>query len=196
MSKQTTAFYNHFSFLYPVVDVFLKSHKRLLFNELNILADGKVLEIGVGNGVHIQLYKKHEVIGIDTSTAMLRIARKNLSSNVKVLEMDGEALLFDDQTFDYIVLSHVIAVVDNTEQLLQEVHRVLKPQGKVFILNHFTPNNWLRHVDHVFEGIGRLLRFKSRFRIQDFKAIQKFTLQKEVNLGVASYFKLLIYQKG
>ncbi|MEJ7559322.1 MAG: class I SAM-dependent methyltransferase [Pedobacter sp.] len=195
MNKQTTAFYNHFSFFYPVVDLFLKSQKRLLFNELNILADGKVLEIGVGNGVHLKQYKKHDVIGIDTSTAMLKTARKKLSGNVKVFEMDGEALLFEDQTFDYIVLSHVIAVVDNTEQLLKEVHRVLKPQGKVFILNHFTPNNWLRHIDHIFEGIGRLLRFKSLFHIQDFRTIQKFTLQKEVNVGIASYFKLLIYQK-
>jgi phosphatidylethanolamine/phosphatidyl-N-methylethanolamine N-methyltransferase len=78
MSKQTTAFYNHFSFLYPFIDLFLKPHKKLLFDELNILPDGKVLEVGVGNGMHLQLYKKHEVIGIDTSTAMLRVARKNL----------------------------------------------------------------------------------------------------------------------
>jgi phosphatidylethanolamine/phosphatidyl-N-methylethanolamine N-methyltransferase len=187
MSQQTAAFYNHFSFLYPLVDVFLRSQKKLLFSELNRLPEG--------NGAHLQLYEKHEVIGIDTSAAMLETARRNALKNVTVLEMNGEALLFNNQAFDYVVLSHVIAVVDNAELLLQEVHRVLKPQGKVFILNHFTPDNWLRHIDHGFQIIAKLLCFKSVFHMHSLPVIQKFTLQKEVSLGIASYFKLLIYQK-
>jgi phosphatidylethanolamine/phosphatidyl-N-methylethanolamine N-methyltransferase len=195
MNKQTAAFYNNLSFLYPLVDMFLKSQKRRLFNELANLPAGKVLEIGIGNGAHLHHYKKHEVIGIDTSAAMLETARKKLLRNVSVMEMDGQALLFDDQVFDYVVLSHVIAVVENKEQLLQEVHRVLKPQGKLFILNHFTPDNWIRHIDFAFQYIGRLLHFRSFFRLQDLRTEQKFNLQKEVNLGMVSYFKLLIYGK-
>jgi phosphatidylethanolamine/phosphatidyl-N-methylethanolamine N-methyltransferase len=195
MSKPTAAFYNRFSLLYPLVDVFLQPQKRLMFQEINNLPDGNLLEIGVGNGAHLQWYKKHAVTGIDTSAAMLEIARKNEPENVSLMEMSGEVLLFADQVFDYVVLCHVIAVVDDPERLLKEVHRVLKPQGQVIILNHFTPANWPRHMDHAFEPIAKILHFRSVFYLKDLHSIGKFTLQKEINAGMGSYFKLLIYRK-
>jgi|EndMetStandDraft_4_1072995.scaffolds.fasta_scaffold11915_4 phosphatidylethanolamine/phosphatidyl-N-methylethanolamine N-methyltransferase len=195
MNKKTDSFYNKFSFFYPLVDVFLKPQKKVLFNEINRLPEGSLLEIGVGNGSHLQFYKRHKIIGIDTSAAMLEIARKNTFGDMRIFKMDGKALLFNDEKFDYVVLSHVIAVIDNPEQLLEQVLRVLKPQGQVFILNHFTPNNWLRHIDHGFEIISRALHFKSVFYIHEIAAIKKFILLKEVGFGLASYFKLLIYQK-
>jgi phosphatidylethanolamine/phosphatidyl-N-methylethanolamine N-methyltransferase len=109
--------------------------------------------------------------------------------------MDGKALLFNDDEFDYVVLSHVIAVVDDPAELLEEVLRVLKPQGQVFILNHFTPNNWLLYFDRAFGLISKSLHFKSVFCIDEITTIKKFILLKEVHFGLASYFKLLIYQK-
>jgi len=196
MFKQTELFYNQFSFLYPLVDIFLKPQKKVLFNEINMLPEGRLLEIGIGNGAHFNLYKKHTIIGIDTSEAMLQAARKKCCANIKVLKMNGKDLLFDKDEFDYIVLSHVIAVVDHPAQLLEEVLRVLKPQGLVFILNHFTPNNWLSRIDRSFEKISKLLHFRSVFYIDEIPAIKKFVLLKEFNLGIASYFKLLIYTKG
>lgn len=195
MNKRTAGFYNQFSFLYPLIDVILKPQKRVLFNKVNEMPKGKLLEIGIGNGAHLKLYKKHQVTGIDTSAGMLNIARKNALGNTMLLEMSGEALSFDDQVFDYVVLSHVIAVVDNPEQLLREVHRVLKPQGRAFILNHFTPTNWLRYIDRGFEIVAKALHFKSVFCLEDLRAIGKFTLQQEINVGMASYFKLMIYRK-
>lgn len=195
MKNRTAAFYNYFSPLYPVVDLVLKRQKKLLFDEVNRMAEGMLLEIGVGNGSHLSQYQKHKVIGIDTSAAMLEVACKNKSANITLLEMSGELLLFDDCTFDYVVLSHVIAVVNDADQLFQEVYRVLKPKGKVLILNHFTPDNWLRHVDSAFEPMAKLLHFKSFFRIKDIPSIKKFIRIKDVDVGMASYFKLFIYQK-
>lgn len=196
MSKQTDSFYNKFSFLYPFVDVVLKPQKKILFDQINMLPEGSLLEIGIGNGAHFKLYKKHKITGIDTSAVMLAIARKKSCGNIKILKMDGETLLFDDSEFNYVVLSHVIAVVDNPEQLLEEVLRVLKPQGQVFILNHFTPDNWFRYIDSAFEMISKVLHFRSVFRINQISVIKKFTLLKELHFGLASYFKLLIYQKN
>lgn len=195
MNKQTDSFYNKFSFLYPLVDVFLKPQKKFLFNEINLLPTGNLLEIGVGNGAHFHLYKKHKITGIDTSAAMLEIARKKSSGNIELIKMDAKTLLFDDHEFNYVVLSHVIAVVDNPEQLLEEALRVLKPKGQIFILNHFTPNNWLRYIDSAFEKVSKILHFRSVFYIHEITTIKKFILLKEVHFGLASYFKLLIYQK-
>src|SRR5688500_5992831 len=180
MSKAVESFYNKFSFFYPLVDVFLRPQKKVLLNEINSLPDGNLLEIGVGNGAHLQLYKKHKVVGIDTSAAMLAIAGKHNPNNAALLQMNGEALLFEDAQFDYVVLCHVIAVVDNPEQLLAEVFRVLKPNGRIFILNHFTPENWLKYIDHAFKFISRNFHFKSVFHLGEVKNISKFKLLKEI----------------
>ena len=195
MSK-TAAFYNKFSFFYPLVDLFLKPQKRKLFREINSLPPGKLLEIGVGNGQHLHQYKIHEVIAIDTSSRMLKIAARQQRENVVLLQMNGEALLFDDGTFDYVVLSHVIAVVDDPEKLLEEVYRVLKPKGKILILNHFTPKNWVRHIDASMQLISKWFHFKSVFSPDSIAAIKKFELLKETSFGRLSYFKLLIYRKA
>jgi phosphatidylethanolamine/phosphatidyl-N-methylethanolamine N-methyltransferase len=196
MSKNTDSFYNKFSLLYPIVDIFLKPQKIKLFQEINNLPFGQLLEIGIGNGTHLPLYNTHKVIGIDTSKNMLKIARKQKLKDVKLIQMNGENLLFKDQTFDYIVLSHVITVVDNPEKLLEESFRVLKPKGKIYILNHFTPNNWLSHIDYYFQIISKIFHFKSFFQINSLTTINKFKLLKEVNLDKLSYFKLLIYTKA
>ncbi len=195
MSRQTDNFYNKFSLLYPLVDIFLKPQKRKLFHEINNLPFGQLLEIGVGNGDHLRLYKTHKITGIDTSLKMLEAAGKKKAENIKLLHMNGETLLFPDQTFDYVILSHVIAVVDNPEKLLEETYRVLKPGGKVFILNHFTPNNWLRHIDSSFQTVSKLFHFRSVFYINSLHTIKKFTLLEETSFGQLAYFKLLIYGK-
>lgn len=195
MSTQTDSFYNKFSTLYPLVDVFLKPQKRVLFNEVNDLAPGRLLEIGVGNGSHLHWYKKHEVVGIDTSAAMLLLARRRGFNNIELLKMDGSQLLFKNEEFDCVVLSHVIAVVDDAEQLMQEVYRVLKPKGRVLILNHFTPQNWLGYTDKAFHLVSKLLHFRSVFYMEGLDTIKRFDLLKQRDLGFASYFKLLIYQK-
>ncbi len=178
------------------MDVFLKPQKQRLFQEINNCPFENLLEIGVGNGAHLSFYKTHKITGIDTSLAMIEIARKKQNANVELMQMDGENLLFPDCYFDYVVLSHVITVVDNSEKVLEETYRVLKPNGKVFILNHFTPKNWLRHIDKSFNGVSKIFHFKSVFYIDSIKAIKKFTLLKEIEFGKFSYFKLLIFCKS
>ncbi|MDQ8005362.1 MAG: methyltransferase domain-containing protein [Pedobacter sp.] len=195
MNKQTNSFYDKFSLFYPLVDVLLKPQKKVLFNEVNRLTDGNLLEIGVGNGTHFKYYNKHKITAIDTSEAMVKTARKNSAENIEVLKMDGELLLFDDEKFDYVVLSHVIAVVTRPEQLISEAYRVLKPGGKMFILNHFTPNNWLKYIDQSFAIVSKAFHFRSVFYIEDLESIKKFRLSKEIHFGLGSYFKLLIYKK-
>ena len=196
MSKKTENFYNKFSFFYPLVDLFLKPQKRKLFEEINQLPFGQILEIGVGNGKHLKQYKTHNIIGIDTSMKMLEIAGKHKRENIVLLHMNGESLLFPDQLFDYVILSHVIAVVDNPEKLLEETHRVLKPGGKIFILNHFTPKNGLKYVDHSFQTLSKMFHFESVFHINNLTTIKKFKLLEEISFGQLSYFKLLIYSKA
>ena len=193
--SSTESFYNKFSLFYPVIDLFLQPQKKVLFDGINTLPDGQVLEIGVGNGTHLSLYKKHSVFGIDTSSAMLATAAKKNVNNARLFQMNGEALLFEDRQFDYVVLCHVIAVVENPEKLLTEIYRVLKPGGTLFILNHFTPDTWMKYLDYAFKPVSKIFHFNSVFRIHEIKTIRHFKLLNEVHFAPMSYFKLLTYHK-
>ena len=195
MRSSTATFYNRFSLFYPLIDLFLQPQKKRLFTEINKLRPGKLLEIGVGNGAHLKQYSTHSIIGIDNSGKMLALAKKQAGQNIALLHMNGEQLLFADQSFDYIVLSHVIAVVQNPERLLEEAHRVVKPGGQVFILNHFTPDNWLKYADNCFSFLAKRFNFRSAFYMNELDAFKKFTLMKEISFGRLSYFKLLIYRR-
>lgn len=196
MPVNSDSFYNAFSFLYPLVDLFLRAQKRVVFREINSLPEGDLLEIGVGNASHFQWYNRHRITGIDTSTAMLSIAEARGFQNIRTLLMDGSSMSFSDERFDYVVMSHVIAVVNHPEQLLAEVYRVLKPGGRLFILNHFTPVNWLGYIDRAVMPLSRLLRFRSAFYLADLKTLNKFKPINEVGFGIGSYFKLVVYQKA
>ena len=187
--------YDRLTFLYPAIDLFLRPQKRTFINTINSYPHGRLLEIGVGNGSHLKYYKTHDITGIDTSSSMLAKAVKHGIDRVQLIRMDGQKLSFYDELFDYVVLSHVIAVVADPERLLEEIHRVLKPGGKVFILNHFTPGNWLKYLDRFAEGISRLFCFRSVFKISSLSKISKFRPRQEIGVGRFSYFKILIYEK-
>ncbi|MFT4017713.1 MAG: class I SAM-dependent methyltransferase [Agriterribacter sp.] len=195
-NKHTISFYNKFSFFYPFIDVFLRPQKRILFNEINKLPYGNVLEIGVGNGSNLSFYKKHDITGIDTSQKMLDAAKKIAGEKAVLLLMNGELLGFQDHSFDYVVLSHVLAVAGNPESILEEAYRVLKPRGRIFILNHFTPDNWLKYLDYSFQPVSKAFRFRSLFYLHRLETLKKFILLSETRVGALSYFKLLIYRKA
>lgn len=196
MNSSSASFYDGFAGFYPLVDVFLKPQKNVLINEINKHPPGHLLDIGVGNGTHLPRYRNHKIVGIDTSAGMLGYAARNNPGNATLYLMDGQSLTFQDNSFDYVVLSHVLAVAESPDQVLREVYRVIKPEGKVFILNHFTPDNWLGRVDKTLALLSGCFHFKSAFFLEDLSAIKHFTQLEMIPLGPFSYFKLLIFAKS
>ncbi len=192
---EASNFYNTFSFIYPAIDFFLKKQKYQLVQILNNLPKGKVLEIGVGNGSHLKHYRNHEITAVDISVAMLAQAKKLAPSSITLLEMNGEDLKFANEQFEYVVICHTIAVTKDAAKMLNETFRVLKPEGKLFILNHFTPKKWTGFIDHLFEPFAKLLHFKSVFYPETVIGSEKFRLENEISFGRFAYFKLLILSK-
>ena len=109
----------------------------------------RVLEVGVGTGLSLPLYPPSvRVTGIDVSREMLdkaraRVAKRNFAHVEALLEMDGEAMSFADASFDKVVAMYVVSVVANPARLLAELHRVCKPDGEIFIVNHVRSDNRL-----------------------------------------------------
>jgi len=82
-----------------------------------------------------------EITGIDLSAPMLAKAREKMASGrypyVKDVQlMDAHRMTFADATFDCVVAQFVITLVANPEQVLSECHRVVKPGGRIILVNH------------------------------------------------------------
>ena len=108
---------------------------------------GRVLEVGVGTGISLPLYPDSvRITGIDVSSEMLerargRVARAKLQNVDALLEMDAEAMTFPAASFDKVVAMYVVSVVPRPAKLIEELHRVCRPDGEVFIVNHFQSEN-------------------------------------------------------
>lgn len=102
----------------------------------------RVLDLGVGTGMTLQHYPRDlHVVGIDLSPGMLKQAHEKIVEHgLDHVELHlGNALEtpFEDHSFDHVVISHTISVVNDPAALLREAKRLVKPDGRIIVLNHF-----------------------------------------------------------
>jgi ubiquinone/menaquinone biosynthesis C-methylase UbiE len=108
--------------------------------ELLVHAKGEVLEIGAGTGINFPLYKNcNHVIALEPNLHMMEKAEtrvKQASVSISLVEGTAEKLPFENNQFDTIVVTLVLCSVDDPQLALEEMKRVLKPDGTVLFLEH------------------------------------------------------------
>src|SRR5262245_34710440 len=120
---------------------------------MNIQAGERVLEVGVGTGINLDLYPRDAVVtGIDYTASMLEKARERAARRegapVRLLQMDAADLKFAEDSFDIVYAPYLISVVPDPVKVAQEMHRVCRPGGRIVILNHFlSPNPILSRLE-------------------------------------------------
>jgi len=115
----------------------LYSYRRGVMN----LATGLVLEIGVGSGRNLPLYGPpvRLVVGLDTSSQSLRLARRQAAQalvQVALVRASAQSIPFADATFDAIVMTWTLCSIPNPIAALTEMRRVLKPGGRLLFVEH------------------------------------------------------------
>lgn len=108
----------------------------------------EVLDLATGTADQlIALYKEglsiQRAVGIDMAEEMLKIGREKLPE-AQLLVADAQHLPFSKESFDATTFSFGIRNVTYPLVALQEIHRVLKPNGRCLILEFSMPSKWIR----------------------------------------------------
>ncbi len=129
---------------------------RQMRRELLAAAGGRVLELGAGTGLNLDLYPDgvDELVMLEPDPHMAKRLRARTATSprpVSVSEAPAERLPFEDSSFDTAVSTLVLCTVLNPKRALDEVARVLKPGGQLLFLEHVRAEN------------PRLARWQDRF---------------------------------
>ncbi len=128
--------------------------KRFTVQHANARAGQVILDLAGGTGDLAREFarivgERGQVVLADINVAMLEHGRRRLvdagiAGNVELAQVDAEALPFADNTFDRISIAFGLRNITNKEGALAEMHRVLKPGGKVLILEFSRPSNAIK----------------------------------------------------
>jgi ubiquinone/menaquinone biosynthesis C-methylase UbiE len=106
------------------------------------LADGKVLEIGIGSGLNIPFYDARRVEhlwGLDPSADMWAIAQKNAEAHhldAEFIQSGAESIPLASGSADTVVMTYTMCTIPEVEASLAEIRRVLKPDGRLLFCEH------------------------------------------------------------
>lgn len=168
----------------------------------NAKQNAKVLEVGVGTGLSLPLYRSDlQITGVDISEKMLekaqeRIQEHHLHNSITLKAMDAADLKFDNETFDFIVAMYVVSVVPDIDKFLEEISRVVKTNGDIILVNHFmSEHKLIRTFEKSISKAHGVIGFKSDFSIEQVINYPHFKLITLTKTNLFGYWKMLHFKK-
>lgn len=106
------------------------------------LAEGRVLEIGIGTGLNLPFYDASRVThicGVDPATEMHAMAKRQaakISIPVETIALELEQIAAPSASFDTVVSTFTLCSIPDAVGALKEMRRVLKPGGRLLFCEH------------------------------------------------------------
>jgi SAM-dependent methyltransferase len=124
---------------------------KMMAKELDLQADDDLLEVGCGSGRMLaeQTSQVHHVAGLDASELQVQMARKRLADRIaagtaEVVLGDAMALPWDDGRFSVVGSLNCLKFVPDPAKALREMHRVLRPDGRLVLTIDKQVDKWGR----------------------------------------------------
>ena len=155
--------------------------------KLGTISGGDILDVGTEDGDFINTLMKtlkgyKSFVGIDISTDDLKKAREKLKdAPVVLMEMNAEMMSFPDNHFDTVCISYSIHHLENIEDVLAEMHRVLKPGGN-FIIQELYSDGKQTEAQRLDRDVHNLnVKIDTILGIPHFEALTRQRLKDLVN---------------
>lgn len=139
---------------------FTRWTQKKLVSLLQIGENPALLDLACGTGWAVRYASKAAkgqgmFYGVDNSSKMIEIAKAKSKNykNVDFRKSKVEELPFDSNYFDFVISSNAFHHFSDPEKALKETYRVLKPKGKVYILDTTADNFLMRIIDKVSHKI-------------------------------------------
>ena len=123
-------------------DFAMRNQRLLPYRERVIgAAEGRVLEIGLGSGRNLPLYRTpaREILGLEPSPQLIAMAKHGAPASsipATFIEGSAESIPLDDNSIDTVVTTWTLCTIPHAEVALGEMHRVLKPGGRLLFVEH------------------------------------------------------------
>jgi len=173
-----------------------RGHKKFYKNALKAInpkKDDEYLEIGFGSGLFIKKHMSHvsKIAGIDHSEDMVKLAskfNKELVESGKAEFKHGSAssLPWADNEFTIVVAIEVFFFFNETDKILKEIFRVLKPGGRLIIEMAYNKDDG---VDH-----KRIIK-KMNLKLYSGEEMKELLKKAGFNDTVIEYYKTLMAPK-
>ncbi len=194
--EQVSQMFDNIAGSYDFLNHFLslgidKLWRNKMIRELAAINPKIVLDVATGTGdVAIESFKQlHDpslkIIGVDISPKMLAVGRekivqRKMNENITLTDGDSENLAFSDNKFDAITVAYGVRNFENLERGLAEMQRVLKPGGKLLVLEFSKPTGFPvkqafnLYFEHILPTIGKFTSKDNRAYKYLFESVQVF----------------------
>jgi ubiquinone/menaquinone biosynthesis C-methylase UbiE len=146
---QLHSFYDRF--MRPLELAFLRDQRQILADKIS----GDALEIGGGTGANLpHIQRVNRYILTEPSWEMCRQIRpENRDENHSIIISSAEKIPFDSERFDAVVSTLVLCTVEDLQQSLSEVFRILRPGGTLFFIEHIRSQGWRLLIQNLLQPI-------------------------------------------
>jgi demethylmenaquinone methyltransferase/2-methoxy-6-polyprenyl-1,4-benzoquinol methylase len=181
---QVAGMFDNIAYRYDFLNRFLScgidvTWRKKMLGKLKETRPQTLLDVATGTGdvaiLAAKILKPDKITGIDISEKMLEIGRKKitkllLNRQIELVKGDSEAINSADNSFDAVTVAFGVRNFENLEKGLSEILRVLRPGGKMVILEFSRPSGSLRWIYNLY--MHHLAPFFGKIFCKDREAYQ------------------------